>query len=131
MPSGAMLSKVTRTDHNLLAYAMNSFGTTQLSEEDWIKCEDHYKVHLLYNEMLRKREQLAKLERAGKHKYEYDSDEEVDGGGTWEHKLRSAEMEATDRWADELTKQAEGKHHIGDFLPPHELDKFMEKVRAN
>ncbi|VDP96870.1 unnamed protein product [Trichobilharzia regenti] len=27
-------------------------------------------------------------------KYEYDSDEDCDGG-TWEHKLREAEMEAT------------------------------------
>ncbi len=27
-------------------------------------------------------------------KYEYDSDEDCEGG-TWEHKLRSAEMEAT------------------------------------
>ena len=122
-----MLSKVTRTDPKLLAYAQKSYGTTNLSDEDWRKCEDHYKVHLLYHDMLRKREQLAKLQRAGKHKYEYDSDEEVEGG-TWEHRLRSAEMEATERWADELTKQAEGKHHIGDFLPPAELDKFMEKV---
>jgi len=28
------------------------------------------------------------------NKYEYDSDEDIEGG-TWEHKLRSAEMEAT------------------------------------
>ncbi|KAF4526514.1 hypothetical protein B566_EDAN005881 [Ephemera danica] len=124
-----LLTKVTRTDSNLLQYALKSYGTTQLTEEDWKKCEDHYKVHLLYHDMLRKREQLAKLERAGKHKYEYDSDEETEGG-TWEHKLRSQEMEATERWADELTRQAEGKHHIGDFLPPNELEKFMEKYNA-
>jgi splicing factor 4 len=84
-------------------------------------------VHLLYNEMMRKKEQLARLEAAGKHKYDYDSDEDVDGG-TWEHKVRSQEMEATNKWADELTKQAEGKHHIGDFLPPAELERFMEQV---
>jgi len=122
-----MLSKVTRTDAKLLAYAKSAYGTVHLSEEDWKKCEDHYKVHLLYNDMMRKKEQLAKLEMAGRHKYEYDSDEDVQGG-TWEHKVRSQEMEATDRWAAELTKQAEGKHHIGDFLPPAELEKFMEKV---
>jgi splicing factor 4 len=29
-----------------------------------------------------------------KNKYEYDSDEETEGG-TWEHKQRTAEMEAT------------------------------------
>lgn len=26
-----------------------------------------------------------------------------------------------------MNQQAEGKHHIGDFLPPEELKKFMEK----
>lgn len=78
---------------------------------------------------MRKREELKRLEAQGKHKYEYDSDEETEGG-TWEHKLRSAEMEATQMWAEELTAQAEGKHHIGDFLPPDELKKFMEQYNA-
>lgn len=39
-------------------------------------------------------------------------------------------MLATQLWAAELTKQAEGKHHIGDFLPPEELKRFMEKSSA-
>lgn len=39
-------------------------------------------------------------------------------------------MEATQMWAEELTAQAEGKHHIGDFLPPDELKKFMEQYNA-
>lgn len=38
-------------------------------------------------------------------------------------------MEITARKAEELTRGAEGKHHIGDFLPPEELASFMEKVR--
>jgi splicing factor 4 len=40
-------------------------------------------------------------------------------------------MMATQLWAQELTRQAEGKHHIGDFLPPEELKRFMEKTNAN
>lgn len=64
-------------------------------------------------------------------RHEYDSDEEVDDGGTWEHKQRIKEMEKTRDWAQELTKKAKGKHHIGDFLPPEELAKFMEKVCSN
>lgn len=127
--SGPVLSRVTRTDPGLLRYAMQSFGTTNLTEEDWKKAEDHYKINLLYQDLLKKREDIKKLEMRGKHKYEYDSDEECEGG-TWEHKLRSAEMEATERWADELTRQSQGKHHIGDFLPPEELSKFMEKYTA-
>lgn len=69
------------------------------------------------------------MQSQGKNKYEYDSDEDTDGG-TWEHKLRDKEMQATERWADALTRQAEGKHHIGDFLPPEEFKRFMEKSTA-
>lgn len=43
--SGAMLSKVSRTDPALVQYAIKAFGTNQLSEEDWKKAEDHYKVN--------------------------------------------------------------------------------------
>lgn len=70
-----------------------------------------------------------RLQSQGKNKYEYDSDEDTDGG-TWEHKLRDKEMQATERWAQELTRQSEGKHHIGDFLPPEEFKRFIEKSTA-
>ena len=32
--------------------------------------------------------------------------------------------------AIELTEKGKGKHHIGDFLPPDEMEKFLEKVQA-
>lgn len=124
-----MLTAITRSDPALLQYARLNYGSTNLSEEDWKKCEEHYKVNLLYQDMMRKRQEIDRLARSGKFKYEYDSDEDVDGG-TWEHKLRCAEMEATKLWATALTKQSEGKHHIGDFLPPEELKKFMEQYEA-
>ena len=41
---------------------------------------------------------------------------------------RAKEMAETHYKAHELTQNAEGKHHIGDFLPPDELARFMEKV---
>jgi hypothetical protein len=44
-----MLSAVRRTDNKLLAYARSAYGTVDLSEEDWIKCEDHYKVNTFSN----------------------------------------------------------------------------------
>ncbi|XP_076748661.1 uncharacterized protein LOC143422123 isoform X1 [Xylocopa sonorina] len=128
-PKNPMLTKISRNDPALIQYARQTFGTLDLSEEQWKKAEDHYKINLLYQNLLRKREEVRRLEAQGKHKYEYDSDEETEGG-TWEHKLRSAEMEATQMWAEELTAQAEGKHHIGDFLPPDELKKFMEQYNA-
>lgn len=124
-----MLSAITRSDPALLNYARLNYGTTNLSEEDWKKCEDHYKVNLLYQDMLKKRDEIDRLARSGKFKYEYDSDEDT-VGGTWEHKLRNAEMEATAVWAEALNQQSKGKHHIGDFLPPEELKKFMEKYNS-
>nr|NP_001262285.1 uncharacterized protein Dmel_CG31550, isoform D [Drosophila melanogaster]AGB95668.1 uncharacterized protein Dmel_CG31550, isoform D [Drosophila melanogaster] len=124
-----ILSGITRTDPALLQYARLNYGSTQLSEEQWKQCEEHYKVNLLYQDMMRKRQEIDRLARGGKFKYEYDSDEDIEGG-TWEHKLRTAEMEATSLWANALTKQSEGKHHIGDFLPPEELKKFMEQYEA-
>lgn len=80
--------------------------------------------------MLKKRQELERLQAAGRHKYAYDSDEDTEGG-TWEHKLRQQEMVATQLWADELTERSKGRHHIGDFLPPDELERFMEKVSCD
>ena len=46
--------------------------------------------------MMVKRRELEKMARQQQHKYEYDSDEETDpDNGTWEHRLRAAEMEIT------------------------------------
>lgn len=124
-----MLTTITRSDPALLQYARQNFGTTSLSEDDWKKAEEHYKINLLFQDMQRKRQEHDHLAKNGKFKFEYDSDEDINGG-TWEHKLRSQEMEATIKWAEALNKQCEGKHHIGDFLPPDELKKFMEKYQT-
>ncbi|XP_059061368.1 histone-lysine N-methyltransferase SETD1B-like [Achroia grisella] len=126
---GLKLTNVNRNNQALMQYAVTNYGTTNLSPEDWKKCEDNFKLNLLYQDMLKKRQEVERLAAAGKHKYEYDSDEDT-SEGTWEHRLRAREMNATERWATELTKQAAGKHHIGDFLPPEELKKFMEKYSA-
>ncbi|GJQ72572.1 hypothetical protein Trydic_g1240 [Trypoxylus dichotomus] len=128
-PGGVMLSRITRNDPALIQYVINTFGSANISEDDWKKAEDHFKINILYQEMVRKRQEVENLKLAGKNKYEYDSDEETEGG-TWEHKLREKEMIATQQWASELNRQAEGKHHIGDFLPPEELQKFLEKSTA-
>lgn len=94
-----MLTAITRTDPGLLNYARLNYGTVNLTEEDWHKCEEHYKVNLLYQDMLKKRQEIDQMARNGRFKYEYDSDEDT-AGGTWEHKLRTAEMEATSAWAN-------------------------------
>jgi hypothetical protein len=46
--------------------------------------------------MMVKRRELEKIARQQQHKHEYDSDEETDNeAGTWEHRLRAAEMDIT------------------------------------
>nr|CAB3266694.1 SURP and G-patch domain-containing protein 1-like [Phallusia mammillata] len=66
-----------------------------------------------------------------KFKHEYDSDEDIDDvTGTWEHKQRYMEMEKTKALAEKLTEEGQGKHFLGDFLPPAELEKFMETFKA-
>lgn len=88
-----------------------------------------FQMNVLLGDLQKKKEQAERLAQQGKVKYEYDSDEDTDGG-TWEHKRRKAEMQETLMKADELTHMSEGKHHIGDFLPPDELQRFMEKWTA-
>lgn len=122
-----MLSKITRNDAGFIAYVRSTYGGTNLNEETWKKAEDNYKVHLVYQEMLKKKQDLERLQRSGRNKYEYDSDEEVEGG-TWEHKQREKEMQTTQNWAHDLTRDADGKHHIGDFLPPEEFRKLLQKT---
>lgn len=39
----------------------------------------------LFQDMLKKRQEVERLAASGKHKYEYDSDEDT-AEGTWEHK---------------------------------------------
>ena len=34
-------------------------------------------------------------------------------------------------WAEKLTQMGRGKHHIGDFIPPDELEKFMETYNVS
>lgn len=40
-----MLTKISRNDPALIQYARQTFGTLDLSEEQWKKAEDHYKVN--------------------------------------------------------------------------------------
>ena len=56
----------------------------------------------------------------------------LDCSGTWEHKARLQEMAATSTTVrpDSLTESSEGRHHIGDFLPAEELNKFLTRYKV-
>ncbi|XP_054160682.1 SURP and G-patch domain-containing protein 1-like [Oppia nitens] len=120
---------VLPTDPTLIQYALQVFGTTDLTEDQWKQLEDQRKMKFLFEMLQNKQKQNEMLAQKGKVKYEYDSDEDVEDG-TWEHKRRRQEMVKTQILAQQLTEKAAGKHHIGDFMPPEELDKFMKKWDA-
>ena len=65
-----MLVKVTRTNPQLLQYAQQAYGTTNLDEEQWTQCEEAFKMNLLFQDIARKKEKDEKLQAAGKFKYE-------------------------------------------------------------
>jgi len=117
------------THPQLIQYAIKVFGTTDLDASQWKQCEDQLKMNCVYNALLTKQKQAEIMAQQGKRQYEYDSDEDIEGG-TWEHKARKLEMEKTLEKSSQLTESAQGKHHIGDFLPPEELTKFMSKFQS-
>lgn len=116
----------TPQDQGLVQYALQVYGSLDLSRDQWKQLEDQRKMKVLFEMIDRKRKRRQNLDKAGKFVYDYDSDEETDGG-TWEHKRRNEEMEKTREWAEKLTEMNRGKHHIGDFLPANQLEKFMKK----
>ncbi|MCL4126803.1 UNVERIFIED_CONTAM: hypothetical protein GTU68_060060 [Idotea baltica] len=126
---GVMITKLTRSNPAIISYALKVFGSMDLTDAQWKQCEEQMKMNIVFQLLQEKKVEAERLERRGRVKYEYDSDEETDGG-TWEHKRRKKEMEETAQKADDLTRSSEGKHHIGDFLPPDELANFMEKYQA-
>ena len=86
----------------------------------------------LYLERLREYDDLAQ-------RYDADfkdtvEDAERNGGviegGTWEHRKRAKEMLDTAARNLELTARSTGRHHMADFLPKAELDKFLKKAEA-
>ncbi|XP_015791774.1 SURP and G-patch domain-containing protein 1 isoform X2 [Tetranychus urticae] len=116
-------------DPELVKYAIQVYGRCDLTSDQWKQLEDQRKMKVLVQMIQKKRRKRERLERSGKNVYEYDSDEEVDGG-TWEHRKRMKEMEKTAEWAAKLTEMNKGKHHLGDFLPPDQLERFMKKWDA-
>ncbi|XP_010742542.1 SURP and G-patch domain-containing protein 1 isoform X2 [Larimichthys crocea] len=111
-------------------------GVTELSEDQKKQLKEQQEMQEMYDLIMKHKRAMADMQvmwekAVREHQHEYDSDEEVDQrAGTWEHRLRKMEMEKTREWAESLTEMGKGKHFIGDFLPPEELEKFMETFKA-
>lgn len=116
-------------------FARKMVGSDTISPEQLKQIREQKEMNMMYELIIaqkKAKEAQAMTDISGlkvKPKYEYDSDEDVDGG-TWEHKKRMAEMSATREYAEKLTESGRGKHFIGDFLPPEELERFMETFKA-
>ncbi|XP_028672064.1 SURP and G-patch domain-containing protein 1 [Erpetoichthys calabaricus] len=111
-------------------------GVTELTEDQKRQLKEQQEMQQMFDMIMKHKRAMQEMqlmwEKAVKdHQHEYDSDEEIDQEeGTWEHRLRQMEMEKTREWAEQLTEMGKGKHFIGDFLPPDELEKFMETFKA-
>ncbi|XP_055975332.1 SURP and G-patch domain-containing protein 1 isoform X2 [Sorex fumeus] len=111
-------------------------GVTELSDAQKKQLKEQQEMQQMYDMIMQHKRavqdmQLLWEKALRQHQHGYDSDEEVDSElGTWEHQLRRMEMDKTREWAEQLTKMGRGKHFIGDFLPPDELEKFMETFKA-
>ena len=115
---------------------MGPVGVTELSDAQKKQLNEQQEMQQMYGMMIQHKRAMQDMqllcEKAlQQHQHGYDSDEEVDSElGTWEHQLRRMEMDKTPEWAEQLTQMGLGKHFIGDFLPPEELEKFMETFNA-
>lgn len=111
-------------------------GVMELSDAQKKQLKEQQEMQQMYDMIMQHKRAMQDMqllwEKAlQQHQHGYDSDEEVDSElGTWEHQLRRMEMDKTREWAEQLTKMGRGKHFIGDFLPPDELEKFMETFKA-
>ncbi|XP_030365095.1 SURP and G-patch domain-containing protein 1 [Strigops habroptila] len=111
-------------------------GVTELSEAQKKQLKEQQEMQQMYDMIMKHKQAMQEMQMMWEkaiqeHQYDYDSDEEVDSElGTWEHQLRRMEMDKTREWAEQLTQMGRGKHFIGDFLPPDELEKFMETFKA-
>lgn len=86
----------------------------------------------LQAERLKQLEELAALDHDSRRDTIDDAEANngVIEGGSWEHRKRAKEMLATAQKSAELTILAADKHHLADFLPAAELNKFIKKSEA-
>ncbi|XP_066491598.1 SURP and G-patch domain-containing protein 1 isoform X2 [Tiliqua scincoides] len=111
-------------------------GVTELSDAQKKQLKEQQEMQQMYDMIMKHKQAMQEMQimwekTVKEHQHGYDSDEEVDNElGTWEHQLRRMEMDKTREWAEQLTQMGRGKHFIGDFLPPDELEKFMETFKA-
>ncbi|GFR83334.1 SURP and G-patch domain-containing protein 1-like protein [Elysia marginata] len=120
---------------DMASYARKVIGSDSISAEQLKQIKEQQEMNFMYElvmaqKKMKERALMSEIEGIKvKRKYEYDSDEETEGG-TWEHRQRAREMDETKKWAEKLTSGARGKHFLGDFLPPEELEKFLETFKA-
>ncbi len=62
------ISKITRHNPMLVRYAQQSYGRTDLDDDEWKQCEEAYKMNMIFQDIARKKAKDEELARAGKFK---------------------------------------------------------------
>lgn len=86
---------------------------------------------LLLRDRLAHYQELALLDDDSARRDTIEDAEDNDGvieDGTWEHRKRAKEMLSTALKSETSTLLAAHKHHISDFLPKAEMDRFLKKA---
>jgi hypothetical protein len=90
-------------------------------------------AELLMQDRLAHYQELAVLDDDNNRRDTTEDAENNDGvieDGTWEHRKRAKEMLATALKSDASALLGSGKHHISEFLPKAELDRFLKKAKG-
>lgn len=68
-PGGvSTISKITRTNPQLVGYARQAYGRVDLDDDEWKQCEEAYKMNMVFQDIARKKAQDEELAKAGKFK---------------------------------------------------------------
>ncbi|CAL4106177.1 unnamed protein product, partial [Meganyctiphanes norvegica] len=122
---GVMVTKMTRNNPAIIAYAQRVFGSLDLSESQWKQCEEQMKMNVVFQLLQEKKRETDRLEQAGKVKYEYDSDEDTEGG-TWEHKRFCFGFSMPNH---PVSKSLQTYLHVAMYLPNLQLLIFIVKFQ--
>ncbi|XP_019852291.1 PREDICTED: SURP and G-patch domain-containing protein 1-like [Amphimedon queenslandica] len=111
------------TDEQLVMSTINSFSTPNMDE----------RIQRVQQQIIEQQElhrATIEIQKATRGVPQADREAKTFTSTEKEHMMRAKEMEMTAEKSEELTTAAQGKHFIGDFLPPEEFLKFMERTKA-
>ena len=112
-----------QSNPSVVAYALRVFGSAEVSEDQWRQCEDQVKMAALYAQLAAKQVR-ARLGGGGpKVQYEYDSDEDTEGGE--EEDGGDGGGDGGDG-VDGEDDDNEDANHLGDIVDEEDSDDHLD-----